>query len=969
MAVKSVQAVSEPQAAERGHDNWAHALFDGIDDAVFVHDLQGRILEANPAACQRLGYTRDEILHLHTSDIDAPEFAEGFGERLRQQLTAGGFRCEGRHRTKDGRVIPVDINTSAIVVDGKPAVLAVMRDITERKRAEEALRKQTELLESILANMADAVLVADDHGRVLTFNPAAERLLGVGDADKGSAEWQKRYRVFLPDKVTPCPHHEMPLTRAIRGEQVNDMEVFLRHEHVPRGHWLSVSGGGLRDGRGSVKGGVIVCRDVTARKRAERRLAAQYAVTRALDDDTPEEAAPDVLQALCVGLGWDLAALWVKREGSGVLGCAGVWHRPGLPVEGFAAATRAAAFFPGEDLPGRVWATGRETWVADLAADDNFSRLPAAQAAGLGAAFAFPASSGGTTVGVVEGFSRGMDRPDVDALSMTAALGSQIGHVLERQRVEKALRESEAFYHSLVESLPQNIFRKDLEGRVTFGNQRYCALLGRPLEQLIGRTDYDLFPAELAAKYRADDHRVQESGVPLELVEEHVLPGGQKIYVQVIKTPIRDDQSKVIGTQGMFWDVTERKRAEMAVAASERRYRQLTEATLDAIVLADREGRVTLFNPAAECIFGYAAAEVVGQPLELLMPPEYREQHLEGFTRYLRTGVAQLVGKTVELHGRRKDGTTFPVELALSVVEGGGADGPEVQFLGAIRDLTERNRIRAVLIQNEKLASIGLLSAGVAHEINNPLAFVGNNLAVLERDLKGLMELLDLYQGASEPLARVAPETAARAADLAEQVDLDYVRANLPRLLSRTRDGVDRVTRIVHSLRGLARTEPPRKQETHLPDLVEASLEMIRGRLRRRGVEVELDYDPSPRVNCVSTQLSQVLLNLLVNALQALEEHPPQGQPPRIRVRTRRLGDDMVIEVADNGPGIDPTIRERIFDPFFTTKDVGEGTGLGLSICHNIVTGHGGRIEVDSRPGAGTCFRVTLPLYPARDAS
>jgi signal transduction histidine kinase len=292
-----------------------------------------------------------------------------------------------------------------------------------------------------------------------------------------------------------------------------------------------------------------------------------------------------------------------------------------------------------------------------------------------------------------------------------------------------------------------------------------------------------------------------------------------------------------------------------------------------------------------------------------------------------------------------------------------------VQFLGAIRDLTERNRIRAVLIQNEKLASIGLLSAGVAHEINNPLAFVGNNLAVLERDLKGLMDLLDLYQGATEPLARVAPETAARAVELAEQVDLEYVRANLPRLLSRTRDGVDRVTRIVHSLRGLARTDPPRKQETHLPDLVEASLEMIRGRLRRRGVEVELDYDPSPRVSCVSTQISQVLLNLLVNALQALEANPPQGQPPRIRVRTRRLGDDMVIEVADNGPGIDPVIRERIFDPFFTTKDVGEGTGLGLSICHNIVTAHGGRIEVDSRPDAGTCFRVTLPLHPARDAS
>jgi signal transduction histidine kinase len=175
------------------------------------------------------------------------------------------------------------------------------------------------------------------------------------------------------------------------------------------------------------------------------------------------------------------------------------------------------------------------------------------------------------------------------------------------------------------------------------------------------------------------------------------------------------------------------------------------------------------------------------------------------------------------------------------------------------------------------------------------------------------------------------------------------------------------VSRIVHSLRGLARTDPPHKEEAHLPDLVEASLEIIRGRLRRRGVEVELDYDPAPRICCVGTQISQVLLNLLVNALQVLEAHPPAEGPPRIRVCARRRGEDMVIEVADNGPGIDPKIRERIFDPFFTTKDVGEGTGLGLSICHNIVTGHGGRIEVETPPGRGTCFRIFLPVTAPRE--
>src|SRR5262249_38221639 len=169
--------------------------------------------------------------------------------------------------------------------------------------------------------------------------------------------------------------------------------------------------------------------------------------------------------------------------------------------------------------------------------------------------------------------------------------------------------------------------------------------------------------------------RVQETGQTLELVEEHVLPGGHKIYVQVIKTPIRDSDGRVIGTQGMFWDVTERKRAEEAVAASERRYRQLTEATLDAIVVADREGRVTLFNPSAGRALGSRAAEVVGRPLDVLISGEYVEQHPEGFGQFLEGELARLAGRTVELNGRRKDGATFPLELALSAIETGEA-GP-----------------------------------------------------------------------------------------------------------------------------------------------------------------------------------------------------------------------------------------------------------------------------------------------------
>jgi signal transduction histidine kinase len=172
------------------------------------------------------------------------------------------------------------------------------------------------------------------------------------------------------------------------------------------------------------------------------------------------------------------------------------------------------------------------------------------------------------------------------------------------------------------------------------------------------------------------------------------------------------------------------------------------------------------------------------------------------------------------------------------------------------------------------------------------------------------------------------------------------------------------VTRIVQSLRSMARTAPAQLEEASIPDLVEANLEMLRGQLRRRGIEVKQEYGELRKVRCVVPQVSQVILNLLVNALQAIEI-ADRAEGGWITVCTRSAGAEVLIEVADNGCGIEARDLPRLFDPFFTTKPLGEGTGLGLSITHNIVTSHGGRIEVESRPGLGSRFCVILPLEPA----
>ena len=343
-------AVDESRPDNSG--DWTRALFEAIDDAVFVHDPAGNILEANPAACRRLGYSREEMLELNTRDIDDSAFAAGFKERLETQLHEGSFRCEGRHRTKDGRVIPVDINTSSVMLHGKPAILAVMRDITQQKHTEETLARQSELLSSILSNMGDAVVVADTDKRLLLSNPAAQRLFGLGNSSQAGGAKIEGRQLYLPDKVTPFPAGHTPLERSIRGEEVNEVEVYVRPPQSPSGLWLSVTGRPIRDEQGVIKGGVIVCRDFTERKRAARRLAAQYAVARALGEvDSLAASARQILQVLCEGLGLDLGILWIVNANDNCLTCLETWHLPGLFFPRFEEATRSVSLDRERDAP------------------------------------------------------------------------------------------------------------------------------------------------------------------------------------------------------------------------------------------------------------------------------------------------------------------------------------------------------------------------------------------------------------------------------------------------------------------------------------------------------------------------------------------------------------------------------------------------------------------------------------------
>jgi signal transduction histidine kinase len=284
------------------------------------------------------------------------------------------------------------------------------------------------------------------------------------------------------------------------------------------------------------------------------------------------------------------------------------------------------------------------------------------------------------------------------------------------------------------------------------------------------------------------------------------------------------------------------------------------------------------------------------------------------------------------------------------------------QMLALVRSNDELTRLNLQLkhaqdqlMQSEKLASIGQLAAGVAHEINNPVGYVFSNFGTLEKYLADLFRVLAAYEQAESELA--ATPTGAKLAALRAEIELDYLKTDVPSLMNESREGIKRVRKIVQDLKDFSHVDT--KQDWEWTDLhkgIDSTLNIVNNEIKYKA-EVVKQYGSLPEVQCVPSELNQVFMNLLVNAAHAVDK--TRGT---ITIRTGVQGDEAWVEIEDDGCGIPKENLSRIFDPFFTTKAVGKGTGLGLSLSYGIVQKHGGRLEVDSEPGRGTRFRVTLPL-------
>jgi PAS domain S-box-containing protein len=557
-----------------------------------------------------------------------------------------------------------------------------------------------------------------------------------------------------------------------------------------------------------------------------------------------------------------------------------------------------------------------------------------------------------------------------------------------RKHAEHELRDSRELLQSVLDNCPAVVYIKDIEGRYLLVNRRYETLFHVSRGEFVGRTDHDLFSPERVAVLRGNDRQVIEACGPLEF-EELVPHGGEQHSYLSVKFPLFDREGLPFAVCGISTDITERIRAETALRETSAVLRSILDNMADAVVMADEHDRFLEFNPAAQRLFGRRPADSnraewsrqFGLYLPDAVTPFPPEQI--PFARAIRGESVNDVEMFVR-HQDRPEGIWVLVS-ARPLLDDAGR--PRAGVI-VCRDITERKvaeerlRLQNVqlretaererqahealkqaevqLVQAEKLAALGLIVAGVAHEVNNPLAFVSNNMAVLERDTLAMRRMLQLYREAHDVLEAHAPEALERVRELAEAVDLDYGLLNLDRLIARTREGLRRIQQIVKDLKDFVRPDEGDFQTVDLNVGITSTVNIIHGLAHKRGVEIVTELDPLPDVTCHSGKVNQVVMNLLSNAIDACEA----GGRVVVRTEVAPRANGVLIRVSDNGQGIAPEIRERIFDPFFTTKPVGRGTGLGLSISYGIVSAHGGRITVESAPGRGATFTVWLPLAP-----
>jgi PAS domain S-box-containing protein len=491
----------------------------------------------------------------------------------------------------------------------------------------------------------------------------------------------------------------------------------------------------------------------------------------------------------------------------------------------------------------------------------------------------------------------------------------------------------------LLDHIPGRVIVLGRDRRYLYVNREFLDFFGLREDEAVGRHVAEVLGEEIDRTFEPVAEMLFR-GEPQRWEGWVDYPARGRHYLQQHLMPYAPEGGPVRAVIAFGRDITELKLHELELAtrvqelqASEALKSAIVDHALAAIISTDGNGRIVEFNPSAEAMFQRRRAEVLGQRVsEVVMPERFRAAHEEGMARVQAGGEARLLGKRVQLHALRADSSEFPIEMVLWRTDVQGA----VRFTASLMDMTEVQqanreieRQREALRQSEKLTAMGSLLAGVAHELNNPLAIVMGRASLLEERCE----------------------------------DQPQLRADAQRI----REAAERCGRIVRTFLNMARSRPSQRAPVSLNEMVRAATEMLQYGYRTHGIELALALGEGlPPVIADTDEIGQVVMNLLVNAQQALagREGPRRvrvqsGLEPRRETREPRVW----LRVEDNGSGVPADLRAHVFDAYFTTKPEGIGTGLGLAVSRSLARAHGGELVLEANSAlGGACFRLSLPI-------
>jgi PAS domain S-box-containing protein len=786
-------------------------------------------------------------------------------DRVLAERIAEGIRRSGRARTI--LIVGTALGLLLAVVGG-----AIVRSLGVRAYAEDALRQQRLLLESVFGSIRDGVIAADQNGRFLLVNSAARQMVGIGDTEVDPSRWSEHYGVFQPDTITPFPVEDLPMTRALRGESTDDVPMLIRHARLPHELWVNVSSRPLRDPEGNVRGGVSIINDMTSRRATENELRQSEERFRSLVESIKDDA------------------MFLLDEDGRVAS----WNAGAERICGYAA----------QEIVGQ-----------------HVSRLYAVNDIELGKPQEELAIAARTGRFEGEGWRVRKNGPPYWAGVILTSMHNPAGAIRGYTMVSRDLnegRKSESRYRSLLEATPDAIIIVNQDGRIELANAQMEAVFGYTRPELIGASVDVLLPERFRGTHDGYRHRFFHSPERRAMGEGRDLFGmrkdGTEFPVEVSLSPLETEDGVL--ALAAIRDGTERRRAET-------KFRALLESAPDAMVIVDEQGRIELANAQTESLFGHTRPELLGKSVDILVPERLRGapgEHRHGF---FQSPKRRAMGEGRELFGLRKDGTEFPMEISLSPLE----DPSGSSLMAAIRDISQREKAKQHLIQtiaelkrsNDELEQFAYVTS---HDLQEPLRMVASYTQLLAKHYKG------------------------RLGTDADEFIMFAV------------DGATRMRRLIQDLLAYSRagTSDEPLSAIASEDALREALANLEGAVKDGAAIVT--HDPLPTVTMNRPQLAQIFQNLIGNAIKYRG-----ADSPRIHVTARSVsGQGHVFSVQDNGLGIDPQQFERIFVIFqrLHARNAFTGTGIGLAICKKLVERHGGRIWVDSEPGRGSTFHFSL---------